>query len=55
MIALHHEIIEKMQNDHEKDLMEAQENFNTDSYYDFHAFILILLIDSRSTTVLIII
>ena len=45
MMALHHEIIEKMQNDHEKDLMEAQENFNIDSYYDFHSVILILAID----------
>ena len=44
MIALHHEILEKMQNDHEKELMEAQENFNIDSYYDFH-IILILAID----------
>ena len=45
MIALDHEIIEKMQNDHEKELTEAQENFNIGSYYDFHEFILILSID----------
>jgi len=49
MMALHHEIIEKMQNHHEKELMEAQENFNIDSYYDFlfffYAVILILAIE----------
>ena len=30
MISLHHEIIEKMQNDHESQMMEAQGDFQFD-------------------------
>ena len=33
MITLHHEIIQTMQNDHAKDLMEVKEDFQSNNIY----------------------